>query len=325
MKAVVWKKYGPPNSLHLEEVNKPVPRENEILVKIYAATVTAGDCELRRFQMPVLFWLPLRIYLGLRKPRNIILGQELAGEIEAVGEKVKNFKPGDRVFAATEFSFGAYAEYICLATKRPIYKMPANLSFEEAATIPTGGINALHFVQKSTIQPGDKVLINGAGGSIGTYALQLVKLSQAEVTCVDSREKLEILLNWGADYVIDYRNEDFTKNGLVYDVIIDIVGNASFFRCLKSLRKNGRYILGNPGIGDMILGAIASLFTSKKIVSELAKYSAEDFKYLLYLFVENDLKPVMDKSFPLEQMVEAHTYVENGHKKGNVAIHVNHN
>jgi NADPH:quinone reductase-like Zn-dependent oxidoreductase len=273
LKAIVWIKYGPPDVLQLKEVEKPTPRNNEVLIKIYAATVTAGDCEVRSLKFPVWFRLPMRIYVGLRKPKRItILGQELAGEIEAVGREVTTFKKGDPVFAATFFRFGAYAEYVCLPETYPVLK-PANMTFEEAATIPTGGINGLHFLKRANVQAGQKVLINGAGGSIGTYAVQIAKSFGAEVTAVDSAEKLAMLRSIGADDIIDYTQEDFTRNGEIYDVIIDVVGKSSFSRSVRALEPNGRYVLGNPSISGMIRGRWTSMVSEKKVIFEPARYS----------------------------------------------------
>jgi NADPH:quinone reductase-like Zn-dependent oxidoreductase len=322
MKAIVWTRYGPPDVLQFQEVEKPTPKDNEVLIKVHATTVTAGDCETRRFNFPILFWLLLRLYLGIWKPRVKILGQELAGEIEAVGNKVTQFKKGDQVFAATLGRFGAYAEYICLPETYVVLK-PANMTYEEAATIPTGGINGLHFLRKANVQPGESILINGAGGSIGTYAVQMAKVFGAEVTCVDSARKLEILRSIGADQVIDYTQEDFTTSGKTYDVIIDVVGKSSFSGSVKSLKPNGRYVLGNASLSGMIRGLWTSMTTDKKVAFELAKYRTEDYMFLTKLIEAGEIKSIIDKRYPLEQIPEAHSYVEKGYKTGNVVITVN--
>jgi NADPH:quinone reductase-like Zn-dependent oxidoreductase len=320
MKAVVWMDYGPPDVLQLKEVEKPTPNDNEVLIKVYAATVTAGDCEVRRLKMPLFIRLPMRIYVGFRKPKRItILGQELAGEIEKVGKEVKKFKEGDPIFAPTFFRFGAYAEYVCLPETYPLLK-PANMTFEEAATITTGGVNGLHFLREANVQAGERVLINGAGGSIGTYAEQIAKSWGAEVTALDSAEKLAMLRSIGADHVIDYTQEDFTRNGQSYDVIIDVVGKSSFSGSVRALKPKGRYILGNLTLSGMIRGRLTPMASEKRVIVALADYKAEDFAILKELVEVRELKPVIDKRYPLEQTAEAHRYVEGGHKKGNVVI-----
>ena len=322
MKAIVWTKYGPPDVLQLQEVEKPEPKDDEILIKVKAATVTAGDCELRRFDITIMLWLLVRIMVGIRKPRIKILGQEMAGEIESVGKNVTQFKKGDPVFAAAEMRLGAYAEYACLPGKYPIAIKPSNMSFEEAATIPTGGLNALHFLRKGNIRNGKKVLINGAGGSIGTYALQIAKSYGAHVTCVDSTDKLDMLSSIGSDQVIDYTQEDFTSNGVSYDIIIDVVGKCSFSKTVRSLSHNGHYILGNPNLTGRIRGLWVSMTTGKKVISELAKYKTEDLLKLKELIEAGKLKSVIDRTYPLEQVAKAHSYVEAGHKKGTVVISI---
>ena len=325
MKAIVWTKYGSPKVLQLKEVEKPTPKDNEVLIKIYAATVTAADCELRSLKIPILFRLPLRIYVGLRKPKRItILGQELAGEIEAVGKEVTKFKKGDQIFAPTLLHLGAYAEYKCLPETYPVLK-PANMTYEEAATIPTGGINGLHFLRIANVQSGQRVLINGAGGSIGTYAVQIAKSFGAEVTCVDSAEKLAMLRSIGADHVIDYKQEDFTKSGETYDVIIDVVGKSSFSGSVRALKPNGRYILGNASLLGMIRGRWTPMTSEKKVIIAVASYKTEYYTLLKELIEAGKIKSVIDRRYPLEQMAEAHRYVETGRKKGNVVIIVEQN
>jgi len=320
MKAIVWTKYGPPDALQLREVAKPTPKDNEVLVRIHAATVTAGDCEVRSLELPILFRLPLRIYIGLIRPTRVkVLGQELAGEIEAVGKQVTRFKKGDPIFAATFFRFGAYAEYVCLPETYPVLK-PANMTYEEAATIPTGGINGLHFLRVANVQSGQRVLINGAGGSIGTYAVQIAKSFGAEVTVVDSTGKLDMLRSVGADHVIDYTQEDFTRSGETYDAIIDVVGKSSFSGSVRSLKQNGRYVLGNPSLSGMIRGRWISKTSEKKVIFELASYRTEDYTFLKELIEAGKIKSVIDRCYPLEQTAEAHRYVDTGHKQGNVVI-----
>ncbi len=325
MKAIVCPKYGSPDVLQLKEVEKPAPKDNEVLIRIYAATVTAGDCEIRRFKMPIWLWLLARIGFGFRGPRKKILGQELAGEIESVGKDVKLFRKGDQVFARTGFGLGAYAEYICLPEDGVMAIKPTNMTYEEAAAVPTGGLTALHFLRKGNIQSGQKVLINGAGGSIGTFAVQIAKSFGAEVTGVDSTRKLDMLRSIGADHVIDYTQEDFTKSGETYDVIFDAVGKSSFSRSVRSLKKNGFYLLANPGLSQMVRGRWTSMTSSKKVISGTASEKAEDLVFLKRLIEAGKLKSVIDRRYPLEQIAEAHRYVETGQKKGNVVVTVEHN
>jgi len=325
LKAVVWTKYGPPDGLQLREVNKPTPKDNEILIRIVATTVTAGDCEMRSLKLPILFRLPMRIYMGFRKPKNIILGQELAGEIEAVGKDVKQFKKGDQVFATTGFGFSAYAEYKCLpeVPKMGVLAIkPFNMTFEEAAAVPTGGLEALHFIRKGNIQSGQKVLIIGAGGSIGTFAVQLAKYFGADVTGVDSTGKLDMLRSIGADHVIDYLQEDFTKSGETYDVIFDVMGKGSYSGCVSSLTQNGRYLLGNPGLTQIVRERWTTMRSNKKVIIGAATQKTEDLLFLKKLIEAGKIKSVIDRCYPLEQTPEAHRFVDTGQKKGNVVITV---
>ena len=324
MKAVVYTKYGQPEVLQLKQVEKPVPRDNEVLVKVYAATATAGDCEIRRFDMPVLFWLPIRLYMGLIKPRIQILGQELAGVVESVGKDVKDFSKGDQVFAPTDARFGAYAEYKCMPSTSALALKPANMTYEEAAAVPVGGLNALHFLRKGNIQRGQQVLIYGSTGSIGTFAVQLASYFGAEVTAVCSTTNLDLVKSLGADKVIDYTKEDFSKNGKTYDVIFETVGKSSFSCGIQSLKKNGIYLLANPGLSPTLRGLWTAITSSKKVAIALASYRTEDLVFLKELIEEGKIKSVIDRCYPLEQVVEAHRYVEKGHKKGNVVITLEH-
>jgi NADPH:quinone reductase-like Zn-dependent oxidoreductase len=324
MKAIVCAEYGSPVVMKLRDVPKPVPKPKEVLIKIHAATVTAGDCEIRRFDIPILFWLPLRLILGISRPRRGIYGQEFAGEVEACGNKISLFQPGDTVFGPTTIGLGAYAQYICVPESH-LTKFAVNtMTYAEAATIPTGGINALHFIRKANIKSGESVLINGAGGSIGTYALQLAKSSCAEVTCVDSSSKLSMLTAIGAMDVIDYAEDDFTKDGRTYDVIIDVVGRSSFSRSVRCLKPHGRYVLGNPSFSGMLQALWTSMTSDKKIIFEMAAYKTEDRIFIKELIETGRLKSVIDRQYPLEEVPEAHRYVEAGLKAGNVAILVSH-
>jgi 2-desacetyl-2-hydroxyethyl bacteriochlorophyllide A dehydrogenase len=322
VKAIICERYGPPDVLQLKEVEMPAPKDDEVLVRVRAATVTAGDCEIRKFKMPLLLWLPARIGFGFRGPRRKILGQEVAGEIESAGKHVKLFKKGDQVFALTGLRLGAYAEYDCLPEKALMATKPSNMTFEEAAAVPLGGLHASHFLRKANVQSGQKVLINGAGGSIGTFAVQLAKSFGAEVTGVDSTTKLGMLRSIGADHVIDYTCEDFTKSGKTYDVIFDVVGKSSFSGCIRSLKEGGFYLLGNPGLSQQVRGFWASRMNGKKVIGGTMSYKAEDLDFLKELIETGQIRSVIDRRYPLERIAEAHRYVDTGQKAGNVVISV---
>jgi NADPH:quinone reductase-like Zn-dependent oxidoreductase len=324
MKAIVYHEYGSPDVLKLEDVPKPTARDNEVLVKVHAATVGTWDCEARSFTFPLWFWLPLRIAMGITKPRWPILGQELAGEIEAVGSDVKRFKPGDQVYASTGLGFGAHAEYRCLPSHRGIAIKPANMSYAEAAGIPTAGLNALHFLRKANIQPGQRVLVNGAGGNIGVIAVQLAKYFGAHVTAVDMAEKLDMLRSIGADEVIDFTREDFTESGETYDVIFDVVFKSSYSGCVASLEENGCYLLANPRFFSMLRALWTSKTTNKRVVFEFAGVKSEDLVFLKELIEAGNIESPIDKRYPLERAAEAHAYVDTGRRKGFVVLTVEH-
>jgi NADPH:quinone reductase-like Zn-dependent oxidoreductase len=325
MKAIICTKYGPPEVLQLKEVAKPVPKDNEVLVKVHATTVSAADLRIRGFNVPPSFWLPARLTLGLKKPKQAILGADLAGEIEQVGKDVKRFKKGDGVFAYTEQLGGAYAEYICLPEDGCLALKPVNITYEEAAAVPFGGNTALHFLKKAKIRKGQKVLIYGASGAVGTSAVQLAKYFGAEVTGVCSSANLELVKSLGADNVIDYTREDFTKNGKTYDVIFDAVGKSSFSGCMRSLKKEGVYLQAVALPPLAIRMRLTSMTSSKTLIGGTALPETENLIFLKELIESGKLKPVIDRRYPLEQIVQAHRYADMGHKKGNVVITVTQN
>jgi 2-desacetyl-2-hydroxyethyl bacteriochlorophyllide A dehydrogenase len=323
MKAMVATQYGTPAVLQLKEVEKPTPKDNEILVKIHATTVNAGDCRMRSFTVPPIFWLPARITLGFNKPKQPIFGMELAGDVEAIGKDVTKFKPGDQVFASTlAENFGAHAEYKCLPEDGAVVIKPKNIRYEEAATLPIGANAALHFLQAGHIQPGQKVLVYGAAGSVGTFAVQLAKLFGADVTGVCSTRNVALVKSLGADRVIDYTREDFTKNGQTYDVVFDAVGKHSFRRCRRSLKPGGFYI--ETDLGFMwhvpILALLTRWMGSKKVTLGLTRYTKADVLFLKELIEAGEYRAVIDRRYPLEDVVEATRYVETGQKTGNVVL-----
>jgi len=323
MKAIVCTKYGPPEVLQLKEVEKPTPKDNEVLIKILASTVTAGDCRIRSFTYAPWFSPFGRIMFGFRKPRKKIPGDELAGKIESIGKDVKLLKKGDEVFGiSSEFGFGGTnAEYKCLPAEKLVATKPANMTYEEAAAVPFGGLTALYFLRKAEIRSGHKVLIYGASGSVGTFAVQIAKCFGAEVTGVCSTTNLEWVKSLGADKVIDYTKEDFTKSGQTYDAIFDTVSKTSFSRCKSSLKQRGVYLT----VDWPLLQALwVSMTDSKKIVFGIAPTRTEDLVFLKELIEAGRIKSVIDRCYPLEQIVEAHRYVDKGHKKGNVVITVGH-
>ena len=323
MRAIVCTAYGPPDVLRLRDVRKPVPKDDEVLVRIRATTVSAADCELRRFDFAPWIWVPMRLGFGIRRPRRRVLGQELAGDVESVGKKVTSLKKGDRVFAATGIPLGAYAEYICLREHPPtgaIATMPANLDYAEAAAVPYGGGEALSFLRKADVRSGQRVLVNGAGGSFGTFAVQLAKVLGAHVTAVDSGPKLEMLRTIGADRVIDYSREDFTASPETYDVIFDVVRGTPSARMVGSLTGTGWLLMANPGFLQIVRARWAARRSRKRVSFIPSRSTGEDLAYLRGLVEAGRLRPVIDRSFPLEQMVEAHRYAETGQKLGNIVV-----
>jgi len=327
MKAILHTKYGPPDELQLKEVAKPVPQDNEVLIKIHATTVTTSDCNVRNFTfVPKLFLLFARIYFGFKKPKINILGIDLAGEIEAVGKDVKRFKKGDQIFGTPEPALGAHAEYTCIPADRSLAIKPANATWEEAASIPLAGNTALYFIRDlGNIQAGQKVLIYGASGGIGTFAVQLAKYYGAEVTGVCSTTNVEMVKSLGADKVIDYTKEDFTKNGETYDIIFDVVGKTSFSRCKNLLKEKGVYLVNLIELPELVQMLWTLIVGGQKVKGGNAIASMENMIFLKELVEAGQLKSVIDRGYPLEQTAEAFRYVEQGHKKGNVVITVGHN
>jgi NADPH:quinone reductase-like Zn-dependent oxidoreductase len=300
MRAIICTKYGPPEVLQLQEVEKPTPKNNEVLIKIFATAVTASDCIVRGYKVPIAFWIPMALAVGFPKPRQPILGMVLAGEVESAGNDVKSFKKGDPVFGFDRFAFGAYAEYKCIPEEGLLAMKPTNVNYKEAAAVPYGGLLALHYLKKGNIQSGQNVLIYGASGANGTAAIQLAKYFGAKVTGVCSTANLELVKSLGTDTVIDYTKEDFTNRGELYDFIFNAVGKRKAkLQCEKALTPNGKHITIDDGS---------------------PKLHIEDLLLLKELVEAGKVKPVIDRCYPLEQMVEAHRYVEQGHKKGNVVI-----
>ena len=320
MKAIELTKYGAPEYLQMKEVEKPSPKDNEILIKIHATSVSSGDARMRRADPFII-----RLIFGFKRPRKPVLGVVVAGEIEAIGKTVSNYEIGDQVFGSSGMSFGAHAEYVSVREDAVLALKPSNMTYEEAAAIPFGATASLHFLRIANIQQGQKVLIYGASGALGTMAVQLAKNYGAELTAVCSTSNVELMKSLGADEVIDYTKEDFTKNGKNYDVIFDTIGKSPFRKSLRSLNKDGHLLLANAGISTMIGGAITSIFISKKIVSGVIKETVEDMNFFKHLIEKGKLKAVIDRIYTLKQIVEAHTYVDMGHKKGNVVIAINQN
>ncbi|CAG0926983.1 alcohol dehydrogenase [Thermoflexales bacterium] len=328
MKAIVYTEYGSPDVLHLAEVTKPAPQDHEVLIKVQAAPVNYGDLmarnfknlPVREFNMPLPLLLPTRLYFGLRKPRVNILGNEFAGKIEAVGKEVKRFKPGDQVFGYRGQQMGAYAEYLCMPEAGSVAGKPANLTYAEAAAVPYGVIMALSLLRKVNLQSGQKVLVNGASGGIGSAAVQLAKYYGAEVTGVCGTPRLEFVKSLGAEHVIDYTQEDFTRSGKTYDLIFDILGKSSFARCKNSLKPNGIYLLASFKLKHLFQMLWTKMAGSRKVICALASEQAKDLTFIKELIEAGQYKSIIDKCFPLEQAAEAHRYVETGHKKGNVVI-----
>ena len=321
MKAVVYTRYGPPEVLEIKDVAKPVPGNNEVLVRIHATTVCAADWRLRKADPFIV-----RLMNGLWSPRIQILGMELAGKVESVGKAVTRFREGDQVFGATGFKFGAHAEYACLPQDGLLEIKPANMTFEEAAAVPFGAVTALHFLRKAKIQAGQKVLVYGASGSVGVFAVQLAKHFGAHVTGVCSTANLDLVKSLGADEVIDYTREDFSTAGPVYDIVFDTVGKSGFARSLKSLKRGGFYVVIAPSgglvsvVGDILQGIWVSMTGAAKVIGGMARAAPGDLTFLKGLIESGKLRTVIDRRYSLDEIAEAHRHAEAGHKKGHVVI-----
>lgn len=330
MKAIVFTEYGSPDVLQLKEVAKPTPKDNEILIRVHATSVNFGDLMARnfkavsprKFNMPFLFWLVAKISLGIKQPKMSILGNEFAGKTESVGKDVKRFKKGDQVFGHLGQSFGAYAEYLCMPEDGVLAIKPANMTYEEAAIVPYGALMALNLLREVNIQPGQKVLINGASGGIGSAAVQIAKHYGAEVTGVCGTPRLEFVKSLGADKVIDYAEEDFTQDGKTYDVIFDILGKGSFAHCKNSLKPTGRMLFASFKMKQLFQMLWTSKTSGRKVICAIAPGSAEDLISVKELIEAGKIKAIIDRVYPLEQIAEAHRYVEQGYKKSNVVITV---
>jgi len=317
MKAVVYIQYGSPDVLQVKQVEKPTPKKNEILIRIKATAVNSGDWRLRKADP-----FAVRFIFGLLRPKISILGSVFSGEVESIGDDVNYYKVGDFVFGHTNMSFGSYAEYICMLDNASMAIKPANISHTEAAVIPFGGVTALHFIKKAMIKPRQKVLVVGASGAVGSAAVQIAKSFGADVTGVCGASNIALVKSIGADKVIDYTKEDFTKNGETYDVIFDAVKAIALPRSIKSLNKNGIMILSAAGMSEMLQGLWISMTSNKKVLTGVISHKAEDIAFLKELIEKDKFKSVIDRTYPLEKIAEAHAYVEKGHKKGNVAIEV---
>ena len=321
MKAITYDRYGTADVLTLKEVEQAQPKAGEIQIRVHAVEATKSDCEMRSFKFAVKwFWLPLRIVFGITKPKRSILGGYFSGVVDSVGSNVSRFKAGDAIFGATQLRFGAYGEYLCLPESYSIATKPRNMSFEAAAAVPLGGLNALHFMRKAEIKAGEKVLINGAGGSIGTFAVQIAKAMGGEVTTVDSGIKEEMLRRIGSDLFFDYTQEDFTRSGQTYDVVFDMVARSSYSGCIKLLNPGGRYLIGNPRLVDMLRSMVTPRFSDKKVIFQFAGEKQEELIELKKMVEEGKIFSVVDKVFPLEQAAEAHRRVDTEQRLGCVVI-----
>lgn len=324
MRAIVYEEYGPPEVLQLKEVEKPTPKDNEVLIRTQVATVTSGDGRVRSLNVPFGFGLIMRLVFGISRPKQPILGSELAGVIETVGKDVNKLKVGDLVFAFSDAAMGCHAEYKCMAEDGAVVPKPSSLTFEEAAALSFGGTTALDFLRRAKLQSGESVLVNGASGAVGTAAVQLAKHFGAIVTGVCSSANVELVRSLGATHVIDYTQQDFTRNGETYDVIVDTVGTAQFSRSKASLKEGGRLLMVLADLPEMLRAPWVSMTSSKKVIAGPATVRVEDLRFLAGLAEAGAFKPVIDRRYTFEQIAEAHSYVDTGRKKGNVIITLGH-
>ena len=320
MKAVVYEKYGGPDVLHFAEVKTPVPKDDEVLIRIHATTVTAGDWRVRSLDVPRGFGLLSRLAIGVTRPRQPILGTELSGVVTAVGKRVSKFKPGDAVFAFPGIRMGSHAEYRCMPEEEAVALKPANLGHDQAAALSFGGTTALHFLREAKLKAGEEVLVNGASGAVGTAAVQLAKHFGAVVTGVCSAGNADLVRSIGADHVIDYKTEDFTRNGRLYDVIMDAAGTAGFARSSASLREGGRLLVVLGTLRDVLSMPWIALTSRRTVIGGTAKGTASDLRFLADLAERGEFTPVIDRRYRFDEIVEAHRYVDTGRKKGNVVI-----
>jgi NADPH:quinone reductase-like Zn-dependent oxidoreductase len=321
MKAITVSRYGPPDVLRVQDVPRPEPKDDEVLIRVRAAEVTKADCEMRAFRYAVKWiWLPMRLALGIRRPRRQVLGSYFAGEVVSVGRSVTRLAAGDEVFGASGLRLGAHGEYVALPERYTIVAKPANLSFAEAAAVPLGGLNALHFMRRAAIRAGDRVLINGAGGSIGMYAVQIAKAMGAEVTAVDKTIKEDFLRRIGADRFIDYTKEDFFAGDRTWNVVFDMVPRSSYSACLRVLVPGGRYLCGNPRLSVMLRSLFTNLFADRTATFAFARESGEELEELRRMIEAGEIAPVVDRVYPMEQAAQAHRRVETEERLGAIVI-----
>lgn len=321
MKAITYAEYGAPDVLRVQDVPKPAPGDEDVLIRVRAAEATKADCELRSFRFSVKwFWLPLRLAVGVRRPRRRILGGYFAGEVEAVGRNVTELSPGDRVFGCAGLQMGAYGEYLALPASNTIVAMPENMTFADAAAVPLGGLNALHFMRRANIQPGETVLVNGAGGSIGAHGVQIAKAMGADVTGVDSGVKENLVRRLGADHFIDYTREDFTAGARRYDVIFDMVPRSDYRACIDALNPRGRYLSGNPRLSVMLRSVLTTRFTDKTATFAFARETKEELSALKEMIEAGKIVSIVDRVLPMEQAAEAHTLVETEQRIGAIVL-----